>query len=33
MLRGYMKSNLEYNVINSKTKNGTFGLHCWVSSH
>jgi Mitochondrial ribosomal protein (VAR1) len=33
MLRGYVKSNSQYNIINSKTRNGTFGLKCWVSSH
>ena len=33
MLRGYVKSNLQYTIINSKTRNGTFGLKCWVSSH
>lgn len=26
MLRGYVKSNLEYTIINSKTRNGSFGL-------
>jgi hypothetical protein len=33
MLRGYVKSNLQYTNINSKTRNGTFGLKGWVSSH
>ena len=33
MLRGYVKSNLQYSLINSKTRNGTFGLKGWVSSH
>jgi hypothetical protein len=33
MLRGYVKSNLQYTLINSKTRNGTFGLKGWVSSH
>jgi len=28
MLRGYVKSNLQYTIINSKTRNGTFGLKC-----
>jgi hypothetical protein len=28
MLRGYVKSNLQYSLINSKTRNGTFGLKC-----
>jgi hypothetical protein len=26
MLRGYVKSNLQYSLINAKTRNGTFGL-------
>jgi len=26
MLRGYFKSSLEYTIINSKTRNGAFGL-------
>lgn len=26
MLRGYLKPNLEYTLINSKTRNGAFGL-------
>ena len=26
MLRGYAKSNVEYTIINSKTRNGAFGL-------
>jgi len=33
MLRGYVKSNVQYTLINSKTRNGTFGLKGWVSSH
>jgi hypothetical protein len=33
MLRGYVKSNSQYSLINSKTRNGTFGLKGWVSSH
>jgi len=33
MLRGYVKSNTQYTIINSKTRNGTFGLKGWVSSH
>lgn len=33
MLRGYVKSNIQYTLINSKTRNGTFGLKGWVSSH
>lgn len=26
MLRGYLKSNLQHSLVNSKTRNGTFGL-------
>jgi len=33
MLRGYVKSNSQYTIINSKTRNGSFGLKGWVSSH
>jgi hypothetical protein len=33
MLRGHIKSNLQYQIINSKTRNGTFGLKTWISSH
>ena len=33
MLRGHAKSNNQYTIINSKTRNGTFGLKGWVSSH
>jgi hypothetical protein len=33
MLRGYVKANSQYTLINSKTRNGTFGLKGWVSSH
>ena len=33
LLRGYVKSNGQYTIINSKTRNGTFGLKGWVSSH
>nr|YP_009543502.1 ribosomal protein S3 [Coniothyrium glycines]AYU74392.1 ribosomal protein S3 [Coniothyrium glycines] len=33
MLRGNVKSNLQYTLISSKTRNGTFGLKGWVSSH
>ena len=33
MLRGYVKSNVEYTLIDSKTRNGSFGLKGWVSSH
>ena len=33
MLRGYIKPNIQYTVINSKTRNGAFGLKGWVSSY
>ena len=33
MLRGYVKANSQYSIVNSKTRNGTFGLKGWVSSH
>lgn len=33
LLRGYVKSNSQYTIINSKTRNGSFGLKGWVSSH
>ena len=33
LLRGHSKSNLQYVLINSKTRNGAFGLKGWVSSH
>ena len=33
ILRGHVKSNLQYTVEESKTRNGSFGLKCWVSSH
>jgi hypothetical protein len=33
MLRGYVKSNLQYTIQESKTRNGSFGLKSWVSSH
>ena len=33
MLRGFVKSNLQYTVIDSKTRNGSFGLKGWISSH
>jgi hypothetical protein len=32
MLRGYVKSNAQYTVINSKNRNGAFGVKGWVSS-
>jgi hypothetical protein len=33
MLRGHVKSNLQYTIVQSKTRNGSFGLKAWVSSH
>jgi len=33
MLRGHLKANLQHSLINSKTRNGTFGLKSWVGSH
>nr|YP_010692856.1 Ribosomal protein VAR1 [Periconia digitata]WCA44855.1 Ribosomal protein VAR1 [Periconia digitata] len=33
ILRGVLKSNGHYTLINSKTRNGTFGLKGWVSTH
>ena len=33
MLRGHLKFNSQMSLINSKTRNGTFGLKGWVSSH
>jgi hypothetical protein len=32
MLRGYAKPNIQYSLINSKTRNGAFGLKGWISS-
>jgi Mitochondrial ribosomal protein (VAR1) len=31
ILRGYIKSNVQYSMINSKTRNGAFGLKGWIS--
>lgn len=33
MLRGHVKANSQYTLINSNTRNGTFGLKTWVSTH
>ena len=33
ILRGHLKSNGQYIMIQSKTRNGAFGLKGWVSSH
>jgi hypothetical protein len=32
ILRGHAKSNVQYTLINSKTRNGAFGLKGWISS-
>jgi hypothetical protein len=32
MLRGHVKSNVQYTIINSKTRNGAYGVKGWVSS-
>lgn len=33
LLRGYVKSSIQYTLINSKTRNGAFGLKGWVNSY
>jgi hypothetical protein len=32
MLRGHLKSNVQYSIISSKTRNGAFGIKGWVGS-
>ena len=32
ILRGHVKSNIQYSNINSKTRNGSFGIKGWISS-
>jgi hypothetical protein len=32
MLRGFSKSNVQYTLKNSKTRNGAFGIKTWISS-
>jgi len=32
LLRGHAKSNVQYSLVNSKTRNGAFGLKGWISS-
>ena len=32
MLRGIVKSNVQYSIINSKNRNGAFGVRAWVSN-
>jgi hypothetical protein len=31
ILRGHIKSNVQYSIVNSKTRNGAFGLKGWIS--
>ena len=31
ILRGHVKSNVQYSIVNSKTRNGAFGLKGWIS--
>jgi hypothetical protein len=32
LLRGHVKSNVQYSLVNSKTRNGAFGFKGWISS-
>jgi hypothetical protein len=32
MLKGFRNSNVQYTNINSKSRNGSFGLKSWISS-
>jgi hypothetical protein len=32
MLRGHVKSNVQYSMINSKNRNGAFGVKGWVGN-
>ena len=32
MLRGIVKSNLQYSIVNSNNRNGAYGVKAWVSS-
>jgi hypothetical protein len=32
MLKGYANSNVQYTNINSKNRNGSFGLKSWIGS-
>jgi len=32
MLRGHVKSNIQYSLLNSKNRNGAFGVKGWVSN-
>lgn len=31
ILKGHLKSNVQYSIINSKTRNGAFGIKGWIS--
>jgi len=31
MIRGHVKPNVQYSIINSKTRNGAFGIRGWIS--
>jgi ribosomal protein S3 len=31
MLRGNIRSNIQYSIVNSKTRNGAFGIKGWIS--
>jgi hypothetical protein len=31
ILRGHLKSNVQYSIVNSKTRNGAFGIKGWIS--
>jgi hypothetical protein len=33
MLRGHLRSNLQYLNINSKNRNGSFGIKSWLNSY
>jgi hypothetical protein len=32
MLRGFVKSNVQYTIIQSKNRNGAYGVKGWVGS-
>jgi Mitochondrial ribosomal protein (VAR1) len=31
ILKGHLKSNVQYSIVNSKTRNGAFGIKGWIS--
>jgi hypothetical protein len=31
ILKGHVKSNVQYSLVKSKTRNGAFGLKGWIS--